>query len=193
MAKLRSLLKERLDVLTDSMHKEITISAKKQHEKMVASPPEEAHSYPLTSVPLSLATPERDLRQGPKSTFRNYLMEESASVGYEPMDNSTWLIDGMAAVNSIPPKPTWREYADALLKFCLPPSKSKPVQLGIIFDSYCTVTTKELTQIRRGTPGRRIYITNADQSMPRGKDWNLSFAMQKIRQSLSSSWLDILN
>lgn len=37
MAKLRSLLKERLDVLTASTHKEINISARKQHEKMVAS------------------------------------------------------------------------------------------------------------------------------------------------------------
>lgn len=37
MAKLRSLLKERLDVLTASTHKEINISARKRHEKMVAS------------------------------------------------------------------------------------------------------------------------------------------------------------
>ena len=31
--------------------------------------PEEAHSHPLTSVPLALATPERDLRQGFKAAL----------------------------------------------------------------------------------------------------------------------------
>ena len=46
--------------------------------------PEEAHSHPLTIVPLALATPERDLRQGSKATLRNYLIEESISITEEP-------------------------------------------------------------------------------------------------------------
>lgn len=130
------------------------------------------HSYPLTTVPLALATPERDLRQGSKAALRNYLVEESASGCDEPPDRGHWLIDGMAAVKSIPFQQTWGEYADVLMKFCLPPSSSKPLELGIIFDSYSTVTTKELTQNRRGTPGRRIHITGSEQSMPKGKDWD---------------------
>ena len=55
----------------------------------------------------------------------------------------------------------------------MPQSKFKPRDLGIIFDSYSTATTKELTQIRRGTVGRRIHITSSEQSMPRAKDWNM--------------------
>ncbi|XP_068213181.1 uncharacterized protein [Palaemon carinicauda] len=139
-----------------------------------AASPEEVHSHPLTSLPLALATPDRDLRQTSKSSLRNYLMEESSSIEYTPPDQSIWLVDGMAAVRTLPPQQTWRKYGEELLKFCLPPSSSKPLEVGIIFDSYGTATTKELTQIRRagGTPGRRVHIKNADQSIPTGKDWN---------------------
>ena len=38
------------------------------------------HSYPLTTVPLALATPERDLRQGSKAALRNYLIEKANSI-----------------------------------------------------------------------------------------------------------------
>ena len=131
--------------------------------------PEEAHSHPLTTVPLALATPERDLRQGFKAALRNYLIEESISITEEPPKEDNWLIDGMAAVRSIPSQQTWGEYADTLLKFCWPPIQSKSLQLGIIFDSYTTTTTKELTQRRRGVSGRRTH----EKSMPRGKDWDL--------------------
>jgi hypothetical protein len=78
----------------------------------------------------------------------------------------------MAAVKSISAKQTWGEYADALLNFCTPPSHSRPQQLGIIFDSYSTATTKELTQTCRGAPGRRIHITSSEKRMPKGKDWD---------------------
>ena len=133
---------------------------------------EEVLSYPLTTVPLALATPERDLRQGSKAALRNYLIEESQSLCDEPPHRGNWLIDGMAAVKSVPAQQTWGEYAEALFKFCLPLSDSKPLHLGIIFDSYNAVTTKELTQRRRGIPGRRTHITSSEQSMPKKKDWD---------------------
>ena len=43
----------------------------------------EAHSYPLTTVPLALSTEDKDLRQGPKSMMRNYMITEAASIGEE--------------------------------------------------------------------------------------------------------------
>ena len=73
-------------------------------------------------------------------------------------------------MKSVPAQQTWGEYAE--FKFCLPLSDSKPLQLGIIFDSYSAVTTKELTQRRRGIPGRRTHITSSEQSMPKRKDWD---------------------
>ena len=137
-----------------------------------ATTPEEAHSHPLTTVPLALATQERDLRQGSKATLRNYLIDECTSIIEEPPNRGNWLIDGMAAVKSIPSQMTWGEYADILLKFCLPPRQSKPLRIGIIFDSYSIATRKQLTQRRRGVSDRITHITSPEQSMPKGKDWD---------------------
>ena len=112
------------------------------------------------------------MRQGSKAALRNYLIEESESVRENPPHEENWLIDGMAAVKYVPAQQSWGKYAAALLKFCLPASDSKPQQLGIIFDSYSKATMKELTQRRRGTPGRRTRITSSEQDMPKGKDWD---------------------
>ena len=64
------------------------------------------------------------------------------------------------------------EYAAELLKICTPPQQFSPQSLGIIFDSYTTSTTKQLTQRRRGNPDRRVYITSAKQCMPKSSDWD---------------------
>ena len=53
---------------------------------------EEVHSYTLTTVPLALATPERDLRQGSKAALRNYLIEESNSITEELPTRGNWLL-----------------------------------------------------------------------------------------------------
>jgi hypothetical protein len=46
----------------------------------------------------------------------------------------------------------------------------RALSLGIIFDSYRTATTKELTQNRRGSCGRRVHIGGPEQGIcPRGK------------------------
>ena len=40
---------------------------------------EEAFQYPITSVPLSVASPDGHLRQSEKASLRNFLIEESGS------------------------------------------------------------------------------------------------------------------
>ena len=90
----------------------------------------------MTTVPLALATPERDLRQGSKAALRNYLIGESTSIIEGPPVRGNWLIDGMSAVKSIPSQKTWGEYADILLAFCLLPTQPKPLQIKIIFDCH---------------------------------------------------------
>ena len=69
----------------------------------------EAFKYPLTAVPLSIATPEGNIRQSPKHTFRNYIVEESKSVTKAAPTNARWLIDGMAALRTVEPKDTYGE------------------------------------------------------------------------------------
>ena len=53
---------------------------------------QEVNSYPLTTVPLALATPERDLRQGSKAALRKYLIEESSSITEELPTRGNWLM-----------------------------------------------------------------------------------------------------
>ena len=74
--------------------------------------PQEAHSHPLTSVPLAMATPHRDLRQGFKACFRNFLIDESNSISESFPKGSNWFIDGMAVIKAVQPQ-TWGEYAAA--------------------------------------------------------------------------------
>jgi len=44
----------------------------------------EALKYPITTVPLRLTTAENQLRQGGKSIFRNFIIDESDSVRILP-------------------------------------------------------------------------------------------------------------
>ena len=90
---------------------------------------EEAHSHPLTSVPLALASPEKDLRQGSKASFRNFLISESDAITDESPVRAEWVIDGMGAVRSVTPRNAWAEYAEAYLKFCIPPQTNNPAKL----------------------------------------------------------------
>ena len=77
----------------------------------------EAHSYPLTSVPLALSTEDKDLRQGSKAMLRNHMITEAEAVSEQAPIRAEWIIDGMAAVQSVSPKETWGEYADSLPPF----------------------------------------------------------------------------
>ena len=69
--------------------------------------PKEAHSYPLTTIPLALATPKGELRHSAKAPLRNFLVDESASLIDKPPPGGLWLIDGMAVVQSLAPKESW--------------------------------------------------------------------------------------
>ena len=115
-----------------------------------ATSPRDAHSYPLTTVPLALASPDSDLRQCCKAALRNFLIEESLAEVQTPLSKAAWLVDGMAAVRSIKSKPTWGEYAKAYFRFCTPAASYQAHSIAVIFDNYTQETTKQLTQRRRG-------------------------------------------
>eukprot|EP00794_Sanderia_malayensis_P001998 gene1998-2272_t len=57
-----------------------------------------AITFPLTCVPLALATLDGGLRQGSKTSLRNHLIEESDALTTEPAVRAMWLVDGMAAL-----------------------------------------------------------------------------------------------
>ena len=100
-----------------------------------------------------------------------YLIDEANAVQNIPPIRAEWIIDGMAAVRTVSPRKTWGEYADALLKFCTPPRSANPLSIKIIMDTYAQSRIKELTQKRRGKPGKSVCISGAEQEMPSQRDW----------------------
>ena len=83
-----------------------------------------------------------------------------------------WIVNGMAAIRSISLKNTWREYADALLEFCLPSKSSSAQSLSIIMDTYCNDRIKEVIQRQFGKSDRKTILSSETQLMPKPKDWN---------------------
>ena len=120
--------------------------------------------YPLTTVPLALGEPDQTLRQqSTKTTLRRFLSEKSDSIVKETPDEADWLVDGMAAVAVVPPQETCKNFADAILSYCKPKYVTCPKSLTIMFDSYNSTLIKQSTQIKRGQPGCRVYITSMMQ------------------------------
>ena len=136
--------------------------------------PAEALAHPLTSVPLSLADPDKSLRsQNTKSILRNELISLADAGKLNLNANSTvdWYVDGMLAVNSIEPEPTWKDFADAVLSYCTPRDKLNVRRLSIVFDSYGQHSIKQMTQMKRGYSINRVFITSLKQKMPQGKSF----------------------
>ena len=65
----------------------------------------------------------------------------------------------MAAIRSVSVRKTWKEYADAVLTFFIPPIKTNPNSVIIVMDTYGENQIKEMTQSSRGQEGKRIQIT----------------------------------
>ena len=90
---------------------------------------EDAFIYPITSVPLALATTENGLKQSDKASFfliefhRNFLINTANSEVPEVPKYCTWLVDGMAVVRSMKPKNTYQKFYESLLNFITPDAK----------------------------------------------------------------------
>ena len=111
---------------------------------------EDALSYPLTTVPLALASPDGDLRQGTKASLRNHMIEDPDLVTCDTPKEKHWIFDGMAVIRAMKPKPNWGIFTESFIKACTPASESKPISIAIIMDTYEEGRVKEMTQKRRG-------------------------------------------
>ena len=74
----------------------------------------EAFSHCVTSLPLSVATPEGGLRQSDKASLRNYLNDGASATSKVIPQNAAWFVDGLAAIRSLKPKDTFEEWIDVL-------------------------------------------------------------------------------
>ena len=132
---------------------------------------QEAFKYPITTVPLAVATTESTLRQSDKASLRNFLITESNSVSEEPPKNCSWFIDGLAAVRSLQPKRTYREWLRNFLQFTKPPKDSEAIQVGLVNDTYKADSIKGGTRKERGESGLKVKIDGFDQHMLQGSKW----------------------
>jgi hypothetical protein len=152
-----SVLKEDRQAFGDLLSKSIDI--------------EEAMQYPLTSVPLAIATPEGTLRPASKHLLRNFIIEQSEAAAHECPQNARWLIDWMAAMRSIKPKLTYREWLINLLRLVTPRDDLIPIDLEIINDTYYQESVKSCTRSVRGEESRRVHVQGFDQEMLKGNEW----------------------
>ena len=99
----------------------------------------EVFTYPITPVPLSVATPCGSLYQSHKLSFRNELLNNSKSSNCSL--NATWIIDEMFAVRSVQPRDTYRQYFVDLFKYIIPPKSAQAKELHIVMDTYKSNST----------------------------------------------------
>ena len=129
---------------------------------------EEAFQYPITTVPLAVATSESTLRQTNKASLRNYLMNKSGSISEDTPKYCSWFIDGLAAIRSLRPKKTYREWLKSLLQFITPPKEAEATQVVLVNDTYKEDSIKGGRRKERGESGPRVRIEGFDQHMLQG-------------------------
>ena len=69
-------------------------------------------------------------------------------------------MDGMAAVAV-----AYKDFAYAILSYCKLKVGTCLKSVTIIFGSYNSTSTTQSTQIKRGQPGHRVYVTGMMQKM----------------------------
>ena len=136
---------------------------------------EEAFQFPVTTLPLSLATPEGQLRQSDKAVLRNYLIHESNALTIECPTDAVWIIDGMAALRSIKPKGTYAEWFLYVLQCSMPKTDARPQKIAFINDTYRVDSIKAGTRKTRGTSSRRVHLQGFHQKQLQSREWQEFF------------------
>ncbi len=145
---------------------------------------EEAFQFPITTLPLALATPEGQLRQSDKAVLRNYLVQESNALTTECPTDAIWLIDGMATFRSVKPKATYAEWFIHVLQCVMPKCDVRPRKIALINDTYRADSVKAGTREKRGTSSKRVHLQSFDQKQLQGKEWQEFFNEIRNKEDL---------
>ena len=132
---------------------------------------DEAFQYPITSAPLSIATLGGDLRQSEKASLRNFLINSHATTNCIP-EKASWLIDSLAAMQSMKFKDTCGEWIESLIRFITPPKLAEHLSVGMVNYTYRELSTKNKTRNQRGEDHTETVIQGFEQHMPAGMKWN---------------------
>eukprot|EP00794_Sanderia_malayensis_P015391 gene15391-biopygen12814 len=151
-----------------------------------ASSLEEAFEYPISSVPLSIATPDATLRQSEKASLRNFLINDSSAFTDQLPKNAHWLVDGMAAVRSLKPKETYSEWIKSFITLTTHAKIADARSLGIINDTDKECSIKCGTRQNRGSAGQRVQLEGFKQHMLQGEKWQEFFHSGENKNALIS-------
>ena len=116
-----------------------------------------------------------NLDKHPSTHSETNIIEESDAVTNVCPANARWLVDGMAAMRSVKPRETYKEWFTALLRFSKPPVESCALSVEMINDTYRKESVKGGTRLNRGNVSKRTYIQGYDQQMLQGNTWNSFF------------------
>ena len=112
------------------------------------------------------------LRQSDKASLRIFFISKSDGVSCEYPKNAAWFVDGFAAIRSLKPKKTYKDWIPSLLRFIEPPVDALPCLIGMINDSYLQKSIKECTRNDCGQSNVNIDIQGFEQHMLQGVRWN---------------------
>ena len=125
----------------------------------------QSFAFPITTYPLSLATPDGNLRQGTKSLLRNYMIEQANAVIEHPLFYARWIYNGMAILRILKPKSTYRELMESLINVITPSSRSCPITIEMVNYIYLQDSMKNQTRKKRGSTSVRTHLNSLEQKM----------------------------
>jgi len=147
--------------------------------------------YPLTPVPLSMATPDEMMAKTNKSSLFEILENKVKEHG-SPGEVTAYIIDGQFLLHNLPTNlpPTYGGLARSILIQCL---CNPTIVIHIVFDDYPQPSIKDTERDRRGADSRTFVITGPEQRrIPRDLNDALksrSFKRQ-LPQFLADEWQD---
>ena len=132
---------------------------------------EDAFKYPITTIPLAIATTDSCLQHSDKAQLRNFLINESKASLKSVPKGYRWQVDGMAAIRSLKPKDTCETFINILVHFVTPSRVGEPTFVGIINDTFRDKSLKEGTRNKRCHGGSRVHFKGVQQHMVQGMLW----------------------
>ena len=135
----------------------------KSQEKKAPVDFDKALTYPLSPVPLSLATADGSIRKCSKSMLYQSALDQLRGVDYSSIsDVKIYILDLAAVIRCIDPKQcTIRQFADRIFQ-------TVPTQVEVVIiacDTYSGKSIKEEEHKRRGQ-GERYIINSPDVRIP---------------------------
>ena len=106
----------------------------------------EAFTYPITSLTLSIAFPGSSLHQADKIGFGNCTTKTSNSVYFCFPPNTKWIHNGMAAMRVLGPRQKYLNWCIELLRYIISPENANVTSVEI----WLICTSKKVFKKERG-------------------------------------------